>query len=215
MARAKKHVEEFNPWPPFVDVFSSVILVLLLFILVTIVNIAYYMQFNSKVESVVEIKKKANNEAKNLDPTSLINIKRNIIQVEAKTSKQSMFDGGESEGNAMALKKDETTYNQNIQTKSGEIIVGYSGKEIFVNASSKSKVESFANVHKGKKIVIEVAKPMNIISSTLKKQISIGRMITIKNIIKKSGIPLTDIKIKVTDIVNEQYPNGYVKVISQ
>ena len=46
---AKKRAEEFNPWPPFVDIFSSVILVLLLFLLITIVNIAYYAQFKFKV----------------------------------------------------------------------------------------------------------------------------------------------------------------------
>ncbi len=41
--------EEFNPWPSFVDIFSSVILVLLLFLLITIVNIGYYAQFKHKV----------------------------------------------------------------------------------------------------------------------------------------------------------------------
>jgi len=34
--------EEFNPWPSFVDIFSSVILVLLLFLLVVLANLGYY-----------------------------------------------------------------------------------------------------------------------------------------------------------------------------
>ena len=46
---AKRCEEEFNPWPAFVDVFSSVILVMLLFLLITIVNIVYYSQFKFKV----------------------------------------------------------------------------------------------------------------------------------------------------------------------
>lgn len=41
--------EEFNPWPSFVDIFSSVILVLLLFLLVVLVNLGYYAQFKYKV----------------------------------------------------------------------------------------------------------------------------------------------------------------------
>ena len=45
----KKCVEEFNPWPPFVDIFSSTILVLLLFMLILIVNLGYYAQFKFKV----------------------------------------------------------------------------------------------------------------------------------------------------------------------
>lgn len=41
--------EEFNPWPSFVDIFSSVILVMLLFLLVTLVNLGYYAQFKFKI----------------------------------------------------------------------------------------------------------------------------------------------------------------------
>jgi hypothetical protein len=41
--------DEFNPWPSFVDIFSSVILVLLLFLLVVLVNLGYYAQFKYKV----------------------------------------------------------------------------------------------------------------------------------------------------------------------
>ena len=41
--------EEFNPWPSFVDIFSSVILVLLLFLLVVLANLGYYAQFKYKV----------------------------------------------------------------------------------------------------------------------------------------------------------------------
>ena len=46
---AKKCMEEFNPWPPFVDIFSSTILVLLLFMLILIVNLGYYAQFKFKI----------------------------------------------------------------------------------------------------------------------------------------------------------------------
>jgi len=49
---AKRCSEDFNPWPPFVDIFSSTILVLLLFMLILIVNIAYYAQFKFKVSYV-------------------------------------------------------------------------------------------------------------------------------------------------------------------
>lgn len=41
--------DEFNPWPSFVDIFSSVILVMLLFLLVALVNLGFYAQFKYKV----------------------------------------------------------------------------------------------------------------------------------------------------------------------
>lgn len=46
---ANRCEEEFNPWPSFVDIFSSVILVMLLFLLVVLVNLGYYAQFKYKV----------------------------------------------------------------------------------------------------------------------------------------------------------------------
>lgn len=46
---SKRCEDEFNPWPSFVDIFSSVILVMLLFLLVVLVNLGYYAQFKYKV----------------------------------------------------------------------------------------------------------------------------------------------------------------------
>ena len=46
---AKRCEDEFNPWPSFVDIFSSVILVMLLFLLVVLVNLGYYAQFKYKI----------------------------------------------------------------------------------------------------------------------------------------------------------------------
>ena len=54
---------EMNPFISYVDLFSSVILVLLLFVLIMFVNVGYYMQFNSKgvksevAKSIIENKK--------------------------------------------------------------------------------------------------------------------------------------------------------------
>lgn len=46
---ANRCEDEFNPWPSFVDIFSSVILVMLLFLLVVLVNLGFYAQFKYKV----------------------------------------------------------------------------------------------------------------------------------------------------------------------
>jgi len=214
MARAKKCEEEFNPWPPFVDVFSSVILVLLLFVLVMIVNVAYYMQFNSKVKSTAKEKSIVNNLQKGLDPTELVTLKKNIIQVESKTSNQSMFKGGKAEGNAISSKKDEKKYQQKVIASSGSLLVSYDDKEIFVNAKTKEKIKSFARKNKNKKIILEIANSQKIISKTIAKQISLSRVVAIKNILKKSGIPLNNIKIKLSAKIDPNYPAGYVKILT-
>jgi len=215
MARAKKCEEEFNPWPPFVDVFSSVILVLLLFVLVMIVNVAYYMQFNSKVKSTSSEKSVVNNLQKGVDPTELVTLKKNIIQVESKTSNLAMFKGGKAEGNAISTKKEEKKYKQKVIASSGSLIVAYEDKEIFVNAATKSKLKSFAKKNKNKKIILEIAHSQKIISKTIAKQVSLSRVVAIKNILKKSGIPLTNIKIKLSTKIDPKYPAGCVKIITK
>ena len=40
---------EFNPWPAFVDIFSAVILVMLLLLMVVLANLGYFAQFKYKV----------------------------------------------------------------------------------------------------------------------------------------------------------------------
>jgi hypothetical protein len=213
MARSRRHEAEFNPWPAFVDVFSSIILVLLLFILISIVNIAYYMQFNSTVDSTTEVKKDVD-QSQNQDPSKMVNLKKSVIQVDSQTSQQSMFKGGESEGNSISSKKDDKEYKQNIISQANQLIIAYSNKEVFVTANSKRKIRSFISKNRDKKLILEVANSMNIISSTLKKQISIGRLITIKNIIQKSGISLDNISIDIKNIKDPKYPYGYVKILS-
>jgi len=215
MARARKCEEEFNPWPPFVDVFSSVILVLLLLILVFIVNIAYYMQFNTKIDTTATTKSTVNNLQKGVDPTELVTIKKNIIQVESKTSNLSMFKGGKSEGNSISSDSKDKEYSQKAETNKGELIISYTGKELFVTSSTKSKIKLFTSKNKNAILTLEIANSSKIISSTLKKQISIGRMITIKNIIKKSGVKLSNIKINIKNIEDDNYPYGYVKIIAR
>jgi len=215
MARAKKCEEEFNPWPPFVDVFSSVILVLLLFVLVMIVNVAYYMQFNSKVESSSTTSSTVNNLQAGADPTNLVTIKKNIIQVDAKTSNKSMFKGGEAEGNAITSKQDEKEYKQSITKSDDMILVSYDDKELFVTKKVKDQIKAFAKNNKGKKILLEVTNSQKILSNTITRQVSIGRVVSIKNILSKSGINLNNIEIKLTKKTDDKHKAGTVKIVAK
>jgi len=215
MARAKKCEEEFNPWPPFVDVFSSVILVLLLFVLVMIVNVAYYMQFNSKVSSTSSSKSITNNLQQGVDPTKLITLKKNIIQVESDTSNKAMFKGGKSEGNAISAVKTKKEYSQKVVSDSNSLLIAYDKKEIFVTSSIKSKIKSFASKNKNSKVILRIANSSKIISKTIAKQISLSRVISIKNILTKNGINLNNIKIELSNKIDPKYPAGYVKISTQ
>ena len=218
MARVKKkHVEEFNPWPPFVDVFSSVILVLLLFLLVTIVNIAYYMQFNSKTTSESTQSSKTNNLNPGIDITDMITMKKVIAPSSQDEGKAPLFGGGTSSGNALVAEKDQDLVSQNIKKlNESEILVEFNSGEIFVDDNARAKVLSFIKeqkkIDKNTKIEISVANSTQIPSTTIAKQISLGRALNIKNLIKKEDYKLSDISLNIKNIKDEKHKNGYVKL---
>lgn len=217
MARAKKCEEEFNPWPPFVDVFSSVILVLLLFILVTIVNVAYYMQFNSKsLSEAKESSSKTDSLNKGKDITDMVSL--NKVKKISQDSKgnDSLFSGGKSEGNAMSIPQKEAKIEQSVKGGSGEITVSFKNKEIFLSKGAKADIESFIKKQRAKnknaKFEISIAQPTSIIGKTIPKQISIGRALSTKNAMKKMGLKLSDMKLKISKIRDKNHKFGYVKI---
>ncbi len=219
MARAKKCEVEFNPWPPFVDVFSSVILVLLLFILVTIVNVAYYMQFNAKSDTLAEKSSaKVDSLNKGADITDLVSVAKSKKTPKDAAGNDSLFTGGTSQGNAITMAKKEEKLDKQFVDKStkGQLIVGYHDKEIFITKEIKEDVSAFIKAQKKKnpqaRFEISVAQPTKILGTTIPKQISLGRALNIKNTIKKMDIKLTDMRLKMRKTSDKSYAYGYVKI---
>ncbi len=217
MARAKKCAEEFNPWPPFVDVFSSVILVLLLFILVTIVNVAYYMQFNSKSNSQAATKSQTDSLQAGKDIQDMIALAKQAKPTSKSQGNDSLFTGGQSQGNAItvAQTKDKKK-EQKAEGKGDEFLVTYEGKEITTQAAIKSQIADFIKQQKAKnpdaKFEISVAQPTKIIGKTIPKQISLGRALNMKNFMKRSGVKLNMMQLKMRQNRDEKYGFGYVKI---
>ncbi len=221
MARVKKCEEEFNPWPPFVDVFSSVILVLLLFILVTIVNVAYYMQFNSKSESEAkESSAKVDSLNKGQDVTDMISLKKEKKVAFDSKGNDSLFTGGTSEGNAMTIPQKEAKVDQRVDAKGDEIVIGYENQEIYLSKSARAKLKSFIQKIRAKnpnaKFEISIARPTNMLGETIPKQIAIGRALSTKNAMKKMGVKLSQMKLNITKTKVDKSKNkqrfGYVKI---
>ncbi len=217
MARAKKCAEEFNPWPPFVDVFSSVILVLLLFILVTIVNVAYYMQFNSKTSSEATTKSQTDSLQAGADVTDMISLTKQDKPKLDSAGNDSLFTGGKSEGNGLSTSSsNDKKEEQNAKKGDGELLVEYKDKKIFSTAKIKADIKAFIKAQKKKnpnaKFEISVAQPTKILGTTIPKQISLGRALNVKNLLKKQNVKLSSIKLKITKNRDKKYGFGYVKI---
>lgn len=218
---AKRCPEDFNPWPPFVDIFASVILVMLLFLLITIVNIGYYAQFKYKTSYTASVVTEApvqpEQQTKAM-PTPKIectpsqtqevqNDKKEfsfhkITAVVDENSSNSLFSGGKSVGNAISYAADKEKKQftkQKLIKKVLLLTVSFQDKEIFLNSAIKRKIKLFiSDINRRSKraqFTLLVSDPTNVISSTISKQISLGRILNVKNIIKYSNIKQKNIRM--------------------
>lgn len=227
---AKKCPEEFNPWPPFVDIFASVILVMLLFLLITIVNIGYYAQFKYKQSFTASVVTKAPvqpeeqtkitpspKECKQETKKTIENAVsfHKIIEPNFKNAKDSFFSGGKAQGNAIryaANKNQKDAQNQKFIKKNLQVIIEFKNKDIFLNSKIKRKIKLFVgSVNRRSKraiFTIYVSDPKNMISSTLAKQISLGRVLNVKNIIKRSNVQAKNIRMNLQKEINTNNPFG-------
>ncbi|MDX9742889.1 MAG: hypothetical protein RBT59_03650 [Arcobacteraceae bacterium] len=229
--------EEFNPWPSFVDIFSSVILVLLLFLLVTIVNIGYYAQFKYKVSYTGSVttddiilqdntKKVILDEDKKIEDINKDNIvpkelmvpktememmkkienQQKIIekmQMQMQVQLQAATDI-ESAGEDIADKKKKDVKSKQNITQTGKVFyITYNANELFVDQAITEKLKAFMQKAKGENpncnINIYGTDPLDQISLTVTKQITLGRAISVRNLIRKFKFEKNKIKVKLAE----------------
>ena len=195
---ACKIEEEFNPWPSFVDIFSSVILVLLLFLLVVLANLGYYMQFKYKTSytgsisnseligspsstSTSETTQTSSSAANGTNPNSDLNIqiiqeqKQMILALENQIAADPTAlksakgtDEVESAGINIADKAEDTTELQKMITSDDYLVITYKADELFVDDAISKQLKDFLSKAKSKNASHEIL----IYSSDTKNQLS-------------------------------------------
>ncbi len=211
----KKCIEEFNPWPPFVDIFSSTILVLLLFMLILIVNLGYYAQFKFKVsyagtistDQLITEESPRENKVKELkEPKSIQEQKEDIKTKVVKTSMISEVQEKkefERAGQDLVQVNDQKSTLQETIQKENYLIVNFADKEILLDDPTIKKVKQFIQDIKNKfpkhKIIISSVEPSNQISATIAKQISLARTLNTRNLIRKQGYKKSDVRVRLLD----------------
>ena len=219
---ACKFEEEFNPWPSFVDIFSSVILVLLLFLLVVLANLGYYAQFKYKVSftgsvSSSELISSTTNPpaVSTTNPNSDLNIqiikeqKQMILALQHQIASQDTSiksakgtDEIESSGINVADKKEDSTKIQKILSTDEYLVITYKADEFFVDDVASKQIKDFLNKAKNKysnhQVNIYSSDIKDQLSATISKQISLARTMSVRNLIRKFGYEKKDIKIDLT-----------------
>jgi hypothetical protein len=234
---ANKCLEEFNPWPSFVDIFSSVILVLLLFLLVLIVNVGYYSQFKFKIQyegsiitdkiiltdtaKVIKVDKEND---KNITTESVVQTTdMRDITTQAMQEYLTAATDIESAGEDLADKKREIKEQlQDIKEEDKIFYVKFNGNEIFIGDQIVDQLKAFINKIKTKypnaKITLSSVDPVDQLSLTVAKQISLGRIIATRTLIKKFKFNMKNLhlklsdKIKIPDDLDSKYGFIVVKV---
>lgn len=236
---------EFNPWPSFVDLFTSVIMVLVLLFLIMVVNVGYYAQFKYKVSYTGSIS--TDNVILNDNPTinkqdeeavktetkdttiQTKNMQKLIQQVQVLQEQQKINQeipikqkvrDYMLESPGLTINKEDTNGNQNSLEKDMYFLVNFSGSEIFMDDAIIKKVKTFivnaTQKYPGHSIKIYAQDPKNQLSATVAKQISLGRTLSARNLIRKLGYEKSDVNVDLSGngniedkIENEQ---GYVLI---
>jgi hypothetical protein len=209
--------EEFNPWPAFVDIFSAVILVLMLFLLVTLVNIGYYAQFKYKIQYTgtvatdelilqdttkkVELEEQKQQENQDSKKIVVENITEEPIEQLIQEELQLATDI-ESAGEDLAdvKKSDDPDRVQKILEDDRFFYISFKDTELFVDQPTTEKLKTFIkNVqskYPGAKLSIMATDPLDQISITITKQMTLGRSLGVRNLIRKFEYERKDIKLQ-------------------
>jgi hypothetical protein len=231
---AKKCIEEFNPWPAFVDIFSSTILVLLLFMLILIVNIGYYAQFKFKIsytgtvstENLIlmddpsEVKLDERAEKKKTDDTT-VQTKQMFESVTAEpvpevVQASTLESAGKQAGNQL---DNNDSLDQAALTFDDHMVINFSKDEIILDDIMIKRVKNFIEDIKERfsshKVYISAGDPKNQISATVAKTLSLSRVLNTRNLIRKLDYDKNDVKVKFIDENDptlETSKSGYILI---
>lgn len=219
---------EFNPWPAFVDIFSAVILVMLLFLMVVLANLGYFSQFKYKVsysgavssDDIIRNNNRTTEEEvisksetpPDIKPNSDLNIqiidqqKQMILalqkQLSADPNNVKSAEGSDavvSAGINVADKKENSSEIQKMLTADEYLVITYKADELFVDDLISRQIKDFLSKAKAKypthQVNIYSVDIKEQLSSTISKQISLARTMSVRNLIRKFGYEKKDIKI--------------------
>lgn len=206
---AKKRVEPFNPWPSFVDLFASVIMVILMFMLILIVNITYYAQFKYKVSYTgtvaieqavakpVAILDKKEQEPLEKKKESVINEKTIKIVKDATKKELEAIAGVD-----LSMTSNNFTRQDNVFHEDW-MVVKYLDSEVILDSKSIKDIDKFLQGAKEKfpqhSIWIYIKEPQNQISASVGKQIALSRILNIRNLLRNREYKDEDVMIKLRD----------------
>lgn len=204
MAGGSEH-GEMNPFISYVDLFSSVILVLLLFVLIMFVNVGYYMQFNSKQVTVAAAASSETASKQEENPVTFV-----TLQDVTKATTQRTQEIGE---NTLTKSTEKTAI---VDYKESDLTIVFKNNDYFVAKDAIAKLtktmEKILKSNPNALFVLSVGDSKKILSATQAKQISLGRVLATKNTLEATPAFKNKIKISYKQNESNNFEFGYLKV---
>jgi energy-coupling factor transporter transmembrane protein EcfT len=212
--------DEMNPFIAYVDLFSSIIMVLLLFVLIMFVNIGYYMQFNSKDQSKSDANTTESEEEQESVMTKVVIEKKEdfkqivIVNPDQKENNNTTpVQGGEVEGNTIAKKAEKFAV---AEFQEENLIIAFKNNEFFLNKDVIQQIAKFMEnqlkSNPSAQFYLSVGDSNKLISSTQTKQVSLGRILSLKNALQVMPSLKDKIKVNYKQEKISGYDFGYLKI---
>lgn len=208
--------DDMNPFIAYVDLFSSIIMVLLLFVLIMFVNVGYYIQFNTKDKTSDE----TNTSEQQVEKvTEVVQVKKEdyekLIQAaqQRETNNTTPVQGGEVEGNLLTKKSDKFATADFVDN---DTVIAFKNNEYFLTKDMVQEVASFMEnrlkTDPNAIFYLSVGDSTKLISSTQTKQVSLGRILSLKNSLQEMPKLQNKIKISYKQSNASNYQFGYIKI---
>ncbi|MDD5158286.1 hypothetical protein [Sulfurimonas sp.] len=209
--------DDMNPFISYVDLFASIIMVLLLFVLLLFVNVGYYMQFNTKdqVSDINTTEEKENAVVSSIDIVKKEDYKQKEIEkpVTVPEKKDINSTTKATDGNTISGKSETFA---SAEFKEQDMIVVFKNNEYFLNKDVILQISSFMEqIQKTRPSAIfhlSVGDSSKLISSTQTKQVSLGRILSLKNALQNIPSLKDKIKINYKQADTYSYEFGYLKI---
>jgi hypothetical protein len=214
---------EMNPFISYVDLFSSVILVLLLFVLIMFVNVGYYMQFNAKNPELSDAESKDMALKKSgaaADTKEIILVDKAIVEVKEQKKEQKESNntiqgkGGQADGTAVIQR--DTKPPAISELRVDDLVIVFRNNEYFVSSDmlrqTASALEKVLQTKPNATFVITVGDSKKLVSSTQAKQVSLGRVLGLKNKLNEMDSLKNRVKINFQQSESLGYEYGHIKI---
>lgn len=182
-------------WPGFVDILSAVIIMFIFFVMVMVIVLYIYtIKFTATVEEKAE--RRIEESVKNIERPAILGDLEEEKDKKLEEIKELEYEKQQTQQEVANLKEElkqlsvglSDSFQQQILISENEIIVLFANNSVTLEEESEEKIKEFLNVDpENSIIVIEAGEDPFAPTQSSSRQLSLARMLNVRNIALASG----------------------------